>query len=116
GWDGQGRGHAHRLSAQHHRRGGVAGAGRRSALIPKTMLFQERRAALEHVAQAEGRRGMKPMKLAAALLATAIAVCTPAAAQEQYPSRLITVVVPLTAGKAIGILALLFSEGLMEGF
>jgi tripartite-type tricarboxylate transporter receptor subunit TctC len=59
---------------------------------------------------------MKPMKLAAAVLATAIAICTPAAAQEQYPSRLITVVVPLTAGTTIDILAHLFAESLSKRF
>src|SRR5262245_26490642 len=59
---------------------------------------------------------LKPMKLAAAVLATAIAVCTPAAAQEQYPSRLITVVVPLTAGTTIDILARLFAQSLSKRF
>src|SRR5262245_66174299 len=59
---------------------------------------------------------MKPMKLAAAVLATALAVCTPAAAQEQYPSRLITVVVPLTPGTTIDILARLFAESLSKRF
>lgn len=56
------------------------------------------------------------MKLATAVLATAVAVCAPAAAQEQYPSRLITVVVPLTAGTTIDILARLFAESLSKRF
>jgi tripartite-type tricarboxylate transporter receptor subunit TctC len=48
---------------------------------------------------------MKPVKLAAVVLAAAMAVGTGAAAQEHYPTRLITVVVPLTAGTTIDILA-----------
>src|SRR5437870_4438669 len=59
---------------------------------------------------------MKPMKFATAVLATAMAVGAPAAAQEQYPSRMITVVVPLTAGTTIDILARLFAEGLSKRF
>ena len=61
------------------------------------MLVNENTAALGRVARIEGRRAMKPVKLAAVLLAAAMAVGTSAAAQEHYPSRLITVVVPLTA-------------------
>jgi tripartite-type tricarboxylate transporter receptor subunit TctC len=59
---------------------------------------------------------MKPVNLAAVALATAMAVCAPAAAQEQYPSRLITVVVPLTPGTTIDILARLFAESLSKRF
>src|SRR5262249_12433159 len=59
---------------------------------------------------------MKPMKLAAAVLAAAMAVGTGAAAQEQYPSRLITVVVPLTPGTTIDILAPLFAESVSKRF
>ena len=59
---------------------------------------------------------MKPVKLAAVVLAAAIAVGTGTAAQEHYPSRLITVVVPLTAGTTIDILARLFAEGLSKRF
>src|SRR6266568_6272049 len=80
------------------------------------MRFKKKCIARGHVAQAEGRRGMKPMKFATAVLATAMAVCTGAAAQEQYPSRLITVVVPLTAGTTIDILARLFAESLSKRF
>ena len=57
---------------------------------------------------------MKRTNLAAVVLATAIAVCAAAAAQEQYPSRLITVVVPLTPGTTIDILARLFAESLSK--
>src|SRR5262249_56429508 len=64
----------------------------------------------------EGRRGMKPMKFATVVLAAAMAVGAPAAAQEQYPSRLITVVVPLTAGTTIDILARLFAVSLSKRF
>ncbi|MBV8289091.1 MAG: tripartite tricarboxylate transporter substrate binding protein, partial [Hyphomicrobiales bacterium] len=59
---------------------------------------------------------MKPVKLAAVALAAAIAVSAGAAAQEHYPSRLITVVVPLTAGTTIDILARLFAESLSKRF
>jgi len=59
---------------------------------------------------------MKPVKLAAVVLAAAMAVGTGAAAQEHYPSRLITVVVPLTAGTTIDILARLFAESLSKRF
>src|SRR5262245_4789692 len=59
---------------------------------------------------------MKPMNLAALMLAAATAIGTPAAAKEQYPSRLITVVVPLTPGTTIDILARLYAERLSKRF
>ena len=59
---------------------------------------------------------MKRASLAAFVLAIAMAVCAGAAAQEQYPSRLITVVVPLTPGTTIDILARLFAESLSKRF
>src|SRR5262249_54292089 len=59
---------------------------------------------------------MKPVKLAAIVLAAAMAVGTGAAAQEHYPSRLITVVVPLTAGTTIAFLAGLSGEILWKRF
>src|ERR1700745_4392949 len=59
---------------------------------------------------------MIPVKLAARGLAAARAVGTGAAAQEHYPSRLITGVVPLTAGTTIDILARLFAESLSKRF
>ena len=42
--------------------------------------------------------------------------CAPSRAQEHFPSRLITVVVPLTAGTTADILARLFAEGLSKRF
>ena len=78
------------------------------------MLVNKNTAARGHVARVAGRRGMKPVKLATAVLAAAMAVGAPAAAQEQYPSRMITVVVPLTAGTTIDILARLFAESLSK--
>jgi tripartite-type tricarboxylate transporter receptor subunit TctC len=59
---------------------------------------------------------MKLAHLAAAVLAAAIAAGVPARAQDQYPSRLITVVVPLTPGTAIDILARLYAERLSKRF
>ena len=59
---------------------------------------------------------MKLAHLGAAVLAAAIAICVPAHAQDQYPSRLITVVVPLTPGTTIDILARLFAERLSKRF
>src|SRR6266567_1740621 len=78
------------------------------------MRFKKKCIARGHVAQAEGRRGMKPMKFATAVLATAMAVGAPAAAQEQYPSRMITVVAALTAGTTIDILARLYADSLSK--
>src|SRR6516165_3766524 len=80
------------------------------------MFVNENTAALGRVARIEVRRDMKPVKLAAVVLAAAMAVGTGAAAQEHYPSRLITVVVPLTAGTTIDILARLFAESLSKRF
>ena len=57
------------------------------------------------------------MKLATRLtlaLAVAIVAVAPARAQEPYPSRLITVVVPLTPGTTIDILARLYAEHLSK--
>ena len=59
---------------------------------------------------------MKTLNLAAVTLATAMAVSPPAAAQEQYPARLISIVVPLTPGTTIDILARLFAESLSKRF
>src|SRR5262249_46334823 len=80
------------------------------------MLVNKNTAALGHVARVEGRRAMKPVKLAAVVLAAAMAVGTTAAAQDLYPSRLITVVVPLTAGTTIDILPRFKAGGLSKGF
>jgi tripartite-type tricarboxylate transporter receptor subunit TctC len=43
-------------------------------------------------------------------------LCAAARAQERFPSRLITIVVPLTAGTTADILARLFAEGLSRRF
>ena len=58
---------------------------------------------------------MKLAQLGAAVLAAAIAACGPARAQDPYPSRLLTVVVPLTPGTAIDILARLGTAFDFEG-
>jgi len=56
-------------------------------------------------------KGFKLGVLAFALLAGA---SSPTAAQERYPSRVITIVVPLTAGTTIDILARLFADNLSK--
>ena len=53
---------------------------------------------------------MKFIKLGGGALALLVALCAPAPAQERYPSRLITIVVPLTPGTTIDILARAFGE------
>jgi tripartite-type tricarboxylate transporter receptor subunit TctC len=53
---------------------------------------------------------------ALALAAIAAAGCGSARAEEHYPSRLITIVVPLTPGTAIDIQARLFADGLARRF
>src|SRR5262245_31558324 len=55
-------------------------------------------------------------QLGAIVLATMLAAALPARAQEAYPSRLITVVVPLTPGTTIDILARLYAERLSRRF
>jgi tripartite-type tricarboxylate transporter receptor subunit TctC len=53
----------------------------------------------------------------AALGLTAMALlCAPARAQDQYPSRLITIVAPITPGTAIDILARLYADKLSKRF
>jgi tripartite-type tricarboxylate transporter receptor subunit TctC len=47
-------------------------------------------------------------------LAALAAVASPAHAQDQYPSRLITIVVPITAGTTIDILARLYADKLSK--
>jgi tripartite-type tricarboxylate transporter receptor subunit TctC len=49
-------------------------------------------------------------------LAMVASACGPACAQEHYPSRLITIVVPLTPGTAMDIQARLFADGLARRF
>jgi tripartite-type tricarboxylate transporter receptor subunit TctC len=48
------------------------------------------------------------------LLATVMALCSGASAQEQFPARMITIVVPLTPGTTIDILARLYADGLAK--
>jgi tripartite-type tricarboxylate transporter receptor subunit TctC len=56
------------------------------------------------------------LKLLAAALAAFVAVCPPAGAQSEYPARTITIVVPLTPGTTIDILARLFADKLARKF
>lgn len=55
-------------------------------------------------------------KLAATALTAMALLCAPAHGQEQYPSRLITIVAPITAGTAIDILARLYADKLSKRF
>src|SRR5262245_32199308 len=59
---------------------------------------------------------MQPGKLAAVISTAAMAGGTGSAAQDHYPSRLVTVVVPLPACTTIDILARLFAESLSKRF
>jgi tripartite-type tricarboxylate transporter receptor subunit TctC len=67
---------------------------------------------------------MKLMNLGVVMLVAAMAVGSPAwaqdrtqdRAQDQYPSKLLTVVVPLTPGTTVDILARLFAENLSKRF
>ena len=54
-------------------------------------------------------------KLAAVTLAAAC-LCGPTRAEEHYPSRLITIVAPITAGTAIDIMARLYADKLSKQF
>ena len=52
-----------------------------------------------------------------AIAATALAcLCAPARAQDQYPSRTVTITVPITPGTAIDILARLYADKLSKRF
>ena len=55
-------------------------------------------------------------KLAAIALTAVTCLSTPPYAQDQYPSRTITIVVPITAGTAIDILARLYADKLSKRF
>jgi len=55
-------------------------------------------------------------KLSALAFAIVAAACGSARAQEHYPSRVITIVVPLTPGTAIDIQARLYADGLAKRF
>lgn len=55
-------------------------------------------------------------RLCALALAIVAAACTTARADDRYPSRVITIVVPLTPGTAIDIQARLYADGLAKRF
>jgi tripartite-type tricarboxylate transporter receptor subunit TctC len=55
-------------------------------------------------------------RLWALALAIAVAACPTARADDRYPSRIITIVVPLTPGTAIDIQARLYADGLAKRF
>jgi tripartite-type tricarboxylate transporter receptor subunit TctC len=57
---------------------------------------------------------MTVSKLAAIVLAAVACLCGPARGQEPYPSRLVTIVAPITAGTAIDILARLYADKLAK--
>ncbi len=57
---------------------------------------------------------MKVAHAGTAFLAALLALCAAGHAQETYPSRLITIVVPITAGTTIDILARLYGEALSK--
>jgi tripartite-type tricarboxylate transporter receptor subunit TctC len=59
---------------------------------------------------------VKLFKLCLLTLAVAASVCGWARAEDHYPSRVITVVVPLTPGTAIDIQARLYADGLAKQF
>jgi tripartite-type tricarboxylate transporter receptor subunit TctC len=55
-------------------------------------------------------------QLMAAVLTGLVCLCPPARAQDFYPSRLITIVAPITAGTTIDILARLYADKLSKRF
>ncbi|MGZ3361207.1 MAG: Bug family tripartite tricarboxylate transporter substrate binding protein [Xanthobacteraceae bacterium] len=55
-------------------------------------------------------------QLMAAALTGLVWLCPPARAQDSYPSRLITIVAPITAGTTIDILARLYADKLSKRF
>ena len=55
-------------------------------------------------------------QLMAAVLTGLVCLCPPARAQESYPSKLITIVAPITAGTTIDILARLYADKLSKRF
>ena len=62
------------------------------------------------------RRGRSFAQLATAAVTAAACFAAAAHGQESYPSRLITVVAPITAGTAIDILARLYADKLAKRF
>ena len=59
---------------------------------------------------------MKFSQLIAAALTGVVCLCPPARAQDHYPSRLITIIAPITAGTTIDILARLYADKLSKRF
>ena len=59
---------------------------------------------------------MKFSQLIAAVLTGLVCLCPPARAQDHYPSRLITIIAPITAGTTIDILARLYAYKLSKRF
>lgn len=59
---------------------------------------------------------MKFSQLIAAVLTGLVCLCPPARAQDHYPSKLITVIAPITAGTTIDILARLYADRLSKRF
>lgn len=55
-------------------------------------------------------------QLMAAVLTGLVCLCPPALAQDSYPSKLITIVAPITAGTTIDILARLYADKLSKRF
>ena len=55
-------------------------------------------------------------QLIAAALTGVVCLCPPARAQDHYPSRLITIIAPITAGTTIDILARLYADKLSKRF
>jgi tripartite-type tricarboxylate transporter receptor subunit TctC len=59
---------------------------------------------------------VKFSQLIAAMLTGLLCLCPPARAQDHYPSRLITIIAPITAGTTIDILARLYGDKLSKRF
>ena len=59
---------------------------------------------------------MKFSQLIAAVLTGLVCLSPPARAQDHYPSRLITIIAPITAGTTIDILARLYADKLSKRF
>jgi tripartite-type tricarboxylate transporter receptor subunit TctC len=59
---------------------------------------------------------VKFSQLIAAAVTGLVCLCPPARAQDQYPSRLITIIAPITAGTTIDILARLYADRLSKRF
>src|SRR6476646_7658797 len=52
----------------------------------------------------------------AAVVTGLVCLCPPARAQDSYPSKLVTIVAPITAGTTIDILARLYADKLSKRF